>query len=207
MTERAIYIMKLTFMRFSGQEKQDLLKAWIAISLAFAILRGGILSYIFLAYFIISLLTVGIGFLLHELAHKFVALHFRCRAEFRADDRMLVFAVVSSFLGFVFAAPGAVMIQGNVTAEKNGKISLAGPAANLALAVIFLAGFLLVQKPGIIPGVLYEGFHINSLIALFNMLPFMNFDGAKILRWNKAIYVGTVFSASTLFFLTYLLPA
>ena len=107
-------------MRFSDIEKQHLMKAWIAVSLAFAILMGNIFSAEFIIYFVISLVTVGLGFLLHEMAHKFVAQRYGCWAEFRADDRMLMFAVLSAFLGFVFAAPGAVFIHGFVSREKNG---------------------------------------------------------------------------------------
>ncbi len=191
-------------MKFSEIEKQHLLKAWVAISLAFAILLGNILSLDFIIYFFISLFTVGIGFLLHEISHKLVAQKYGCWAEFRADDKMLIFAILSAFLGFIFAAPGAVFISGHVTKAKNGKISLAGPATNIILAVIFLClTFLPVE--GLIAVTLNYGFQINSFIALFNMIPFLNFDGEKILRWNKIIYFITVIFAASLVFLPRLL--
>ncbi|MBN2368310.1 site-2 protease family protein [Candidatus Woesearchaeota archaeon] len=175
-------------MKFSDIEKQHLLKSWVAVSLAFAILMGNILSSVFLVYFVIALITVGLGFLLHEIAHKYVAQKYGCWAEFRADDRMLIFAVFSAFLGFVFAAPGAVFIHGYVSKDKNGKISLAGPLMNIVLAVVFLGLQIGLQASGILFIVLNYGFRINSLIAVFNMIPFMNFDGAKIFRWNKLVY-------------------
>ena len=88
--------------------------------------------------FLISLFTAGIGFLLHELAHKFVAQYYGCEAEFRSMDQMLYFAVgLSLFVGILFAAPGAVMIAGGVTRKENGIISVAGPLTNYVLAGIF----------------------------------------------------------------------
>lgn len=174
-------------MKFSNKEVRDLVKAWFAISLAFAIvLSGDIFSNTFMFTFLLSGLTVGVGFLLHELAHKLVAQNYGCWAEFRAFNSMLIFAVAISFLGFVFAAPGAVMINGYVNLNKNGKISLAGPLTNLVLALLFLPAMLFpisfVQQIG------QYGFFINSWLALFNMIPIMGLDGSKILAWNKGIY-------------------
>lgn len=177
----------------SETELRDLLKAWVAISLAFTIVTAGLsLSFGFIVIFLVSGFTVGIGFLLHELSHKVVAQRFGCFAEFRSFDQMLILAVLMSFFGFVFAAPGAVMIQGNVNVRKNGLISAAGPLMNLFLALIFLIGLIVFPFTGML---FYYGFLINSWLALFNMIPFGNFDGAKVLRWNKIVYGAMVFVA------------
>jgi len=171
-------------------EIRDILKAWFAISLAFAIvLRNSEISFTYI--FIISALTVGIGFLLHELAHKITAQQFGCEAEFRSFDSMLMLAILMSFLGFIIAAPGAVFISGPVGKRRNGKISAAGPLMNLALAFVFLA-VSLVTANKILLTICSYGFMINTWLALFNMLPFGNFDGVKILRWNKAVYFSMV---------------
>jgi len=172
----------------SETEVRDLIKAWIAISAAFAILFSGtIFSISFYYSFIIASLTVGVGFLFHELGHKLMAQHYGCFAEFRAFNQMLILAVIMSFFGFVLAAPGAVMISGPVGIRRNGKISLAGPAVNIILATLFL-GFLLSNPSGITATIAYYGLLVNTWLALFNMIPFGNFDGAKILKWNKFIY-------------------
>src|SRR3989344_6422034 len=172
-------------------ELRDLAKAWIAISIAFAVvmtqpLSGQFLSKQLYANFIIASLTVGVGFLLHELAHKFVAQRYGCFAEFRASNFFLLLAIVMSFSGFVFAAPGAVMISGPVGVRRNGKISVAGPAVNLILALLFLA-ISFFYPNGIFRVISYYGFMINTWLALFNMIPFGNFDGKKILVWNKLV--------------------
>jgi len=178
---------------FSEEELGDLTKAWLAISLAFAIvLNGGFSIEITFGYmFLLSALTVGVGFIFHELSHRTVAKHFGCYARFKSFDQMLILAVVMSFFGFVFAAPGAVMISGPVGRRRNGMISASGPAANLILALGFL-GLLLLEPIALVKNIAYYGFLINTWLALFNMLPFWNFDGKKILNWNKVVYFGMV---------------
>lgn len=179
----------------SETEIRDILKAWIAISIAFAILlSSSIFSSDFYVKFILASLTVGTGFLLHELGHKVVAQRYGCFAEFRSFDNMLLLAIAMSFFGFIFAAPGAVMISGRVNKTRNGKISAAGPIVNLVLALGFLA-LVFLQLPNLFKFIAYYGFYINSWLALFNMIPFWLFDGSKILRWNKLVYGGIVIVA------------
>lgn len=170
----------------SKLELKEISKAWLAISVAFGIVIGGgfALSFGFFNAFLLSALTVGIGFLFHELSHKIVAQKYGCFAEFRAFDTMLILAVIMSFFGFVFAAPGAVFISGPVGRKRNGKISAAGPAANLILALIFLSIAINFGKSMITQ----YGFMINSWLALFNLLPIGNFDGRKVLAWDKRVY-------------------
>jgi Zn-dependent protease len=180
----------------SQKEITDLLKAWIAISIAFGIIlkdQIGFLNALGVAAF-----SVGLGFLLHELSHKFVAQHYKCFAEFRSFDQMLLLAIAMSFFGFVFIAPGAVMIQGFVDYRKNGIISVAGPIMNLLLATLFLASLTL----GVFPIISQYGFIINSWLALFNMIPVWQFDGKKILAWNKVVYFTVAFIA---FFYSFIL--
>jgi len=194
-------------MKFSSIEKKDLFYAGIMISLAFAILLSGgfnILNSGFLVVFVISFFTAGLGFLLHELMHKYVAQSYDLWAEFRANYKMLWLAVFFSFFGFIFAAPGAVYIHGKITRERNGKISVAGPLTNLFLAVIFLILIFLVSTESIILNTFFGfGLTINSLLAAFNMIPVMPFDGAKIISWNKPIYYTTLILGVGLFVLSF----
>ncbi|MCK4883502.1 MAG: hypothetical protein KAS30_01400, partial [Candidatus Diapherotrites archaeon] len=120
-------------------EKKDILISWLTISLAFAILLSrdflNLMTFIFA--FPVALVTVGTGFILHEMAHRVVAKHFGKKAEFRAWKFGLIFAILSAFLGFIFAAPGAVYIFGTVTRKQNGMISIAGPLTNIGVAIFF----------------------------------------------------------------------
>lgn len=191
----------------SKTELIDIAKAWLAISLAFTIAFAGLhFTSNFLAQFLtpllISMLTVGIGFLLHEMAHKFAAQRYGCVAEFRAFNEMLFLAIAMSFLGFVFAAPGAVMISGMITRKENGIISFAGPITNYVLALLFLGlSFFLPAPTPILSSILASGFQINLWLGLFNMIPFLNFDGKKILAWNKFVWGGMVLFGIAFMFL------
>jgi Zn-dependent protease len=171
-------------------ETRDLLKAWLAISLAFAIATAGFgFSYKFMTAVAIAAFTVGVGFLSHELTHKFVAQKFGCWAEFRSFDRMLIIAIVMSFFGFVFAAPGGVFIRGRQSLRHNGIISASGPATNIVVSLLFL-GIAMIVPSGFVfaKTVASYGFFINSWLAAFNLLPFFNFDGKKVLDWSKPAY-------------------
>ncbi len=188
-------------MRFSSDEIIEIAKAWLAISIAFAIVLGksDIFSSSFLLNFIVSAITVGLGFLLHELAHKMLAQKYGCFAEFKAFNFMLILAIASSFFGFIFAAPGAVFISGHVTTSRNGKISLAGPLVNIALAIIFLV-LAMLDLGNFLNLVTSYGASINSWLALFNLIPILGLDGSKVLTWNKPIYFIAVAVSAILVF-------
>jgi Zn-dependent protease len=197
-------------MRFTTKEKKDLLFAGAGISLAFAILLGGgyqvLLTYNikFFVVFIIAFLTAGTGFLLHELMHKFYAQKYGLYAEFHAFYNWIGLAILFSFFGFIFAAPGAVFIRGlNITREKNGKISLAGPVTNIVLAILFLLILLVSPAESILKEIGTLGLSINSLLAAFNMIPVMPFDGSKIIAWSKPVYYTTTAIAVGLYFLSW----
>jgi len=105
--------------------------------------------------------------------------------------------------GFIIAAPGAVMIRGFLTRERNGKISLAGPLTNIILAIIFLIPMLLIKSEGILGLFFSYGLTINSLLAVFNLIPVPPFDGYKVRQWNNGIYIASVVVAILLFLTTF----
>lgn len=178
--------------RFISREVRDILISMLVITLVFAYLFSGRNFQVLYSSVIIpvTFIAVGMGFVLHELAHKFVAIRYGFWAEYRLWIEGLFLALISAALGFVFAAPGAVYIHGEyISKEQNGKISLAGPATNIILGGLF---FLLIYYFSSVPilgalGLL--GFTVNSFLALFNLIPFSILDGAKIFRWNPLIWI------------------
>jgi len=203
--------------KISRREEADLFVAWVAISLAFTIIfisPNGLLSVNLrvppltaLLFFVISLVTVGIGFILHEMAHKFTAMKFGYYAEFKKDNMMLLVAIaLAALVGVVFAAPGATVIYNNsidgrgISREENGKISAAGPLVNLILCIPF-AGLLIYGGAGAgLAGNLFStvgliGLQVNAMIAAFNMLPVSILDGKKVFAWNKGIFAILILAA------------
>ena len=175
--------------RIPPRERRDLLIAWLAISIAFTLIyiRGGINVAELVFFFVMSLITVGVAFVLHELAHKFSAMRYGYWAEFQKDNQMLLVAVVmAALVGIVFAAPGATYIYGNATRTENGRISAAGPVTNLLLCIPFAALWLLGGELLAIVGLV--GLRVNAMIATFNMLPISILDGRKVLAWNPAVF-------------------
>jgi Zn-dependent protease len=196
----------------SNKELNDLVLAWILVSFAFAVARtadkgitfDAFFSLGFLLFMAISAVTVGLAFIAHEMAHKIVAQKYHCWAEFRADLTMLGLGVLMSFLGVVFIAPGAVMIFGEIDYRQNGKISLAGPLTNIILAIILLPLLFMHFSSSILTEIIDSGYLINAWLALFNMIPFWNFDGAKIYAWDRKTYFTLVILSAFLIFLYFM---
>lgn len=193
--------------RISSVELKDLLLSLVALVFAFSVLIGGG-KIPGLEMILIITVGVGTGFLLHEMAHKFVALHFGYFAEYRANMMGLIFAVAAAFVGFIFAAPGAVMISkpnapqefymqdpfGQEELKREIKretllISLAGPMTNIVLAVFFFLLLMLSPSSGLAAQAANFALIINLILAAFNMLPFGPLDGKKIFDSNRMVWL------------------
>ena len=192
--------------RITRRERSDLLIAWLAISIAFSLIfiRGGVTVELFVIYLLVSMFTVGIGFILHEMAHKFTAMKYGFWAEFRKDNLMLLVAVaMAALVGVVFAAPGATVIYGTyISREQNGKISAAGPAVNILLCIpfaliLFVSGMFPVSflSRNLLALVGMVGLQVNAMIAAFNMLPVSVLDGKKVLAWNPGVFAVLIIAA------------
>jgi Zn-dependent protease len=211
--------------RIGRTELLDLLLSLAVLTFAFSIIgKSGVPGA---DMFFISAMGVGSGFLLHEMAHKFVAQRYGYWAEYRANRMGLVFIIVMAFMGFIFAVPGAVMIrkdsydlprftrpraddlsldQNEMTAGREELwIALAGPMTNIVLTLFF---FSLIKSGivagGLLMGVAYFGFFINLILAGFNMIPVGPLDGAKIFRGSRLVWaivgVPTILAALPVFF-------
>ncbi len=190
---------------FSGTEVRDIVLAWLALGVAFTIAISsrafGTATFNDLAtVFVTALVTVGSGFVLHELSHKFTAERYGFWAEFRVWPLGLLLALVTAFIGFIFAAPGATYISGtNISQSENGKISIAGPLTNVAVAVAFLPLVLFPGIPFFWVQLGSEGVSINIFLALFNLLPVPPLDGAKVFAWNKLRWAAVFLPLALLF--------
>jgi len=125
------------------------------------------------------------SFLLHEIAHKLSAQRYGLWAEFRLTlfGALITLLSMLPFPFFKIISPGAVMIAGAITAKEAGKTALAGPLTNIALSTMFSA--LAASSSNTVETIAVFGAWINSIIALFNLIPFGIMDGLKVFRWNK----------------------
>lgn len=182
-------------------ELKHILVSVLLLSLALSIKWGGYSFPSVILSMPIILIAVGSGFILHELAHKFVAQHYGAYATYRAWPLGLMIMMFLAILpgGIIFAAPGAVYIferyYGQITRKQNGIISLAGPATNILLAILFLMlAFFSLPLSFLLPvGFLVQigtmGFSVNIFLAFFNMIPFPPLDGSKVLSWDWRIWL------------------
>ncbi len=193
--------------RISRVELIDLTISLFALIIAFSVL--GERKVPGMEVIMISALGAGSGFLLHELAHKFVAQKYGYWAEYRANRAGLVFMIVTAFMGILIAAPGAVWFGKAGAAPQMGYpfghesspeqvererkeqlwIALAGPLTNIALTVFF---FLILVSGAVTSnlgfGAIYYAIFINLTLAAFNLLPFGPLDGAKVFGVSRAIW-------------------
>ena len=193
--------------RFTRNEIRDLIISFIVIALGFSILycNRDYNQIIFL--FPIVMIGVGAGFIFHELGHKFTAMHYGYWAEYQLWPTGLVIALLSSFFGFIFAAPGAVYIYSNgMLEEENGIVSLAGPAVNIVLGLLFY-GILMSLGPitdeagYIIALICLLGTRINFFLAAFNLLPIPPLDGSKVMSWSIPVWlIAFIISAGLVLF-------
>jgi len=198
----------------TSKELEDLVISALLLALAFGIaLSGGIHAFFdprsLLIVSLKAVVSVSLGFVLHEMGHRFVARRFGCFAQYTMWPIGLMLALACSLFGFVFAAPGAVMIypgtdpqgRATLTREKIGLISIAGPVMNICLGGVFL--LLNAAYP---MSLLSLGAQINAWLAIFNLIPFGPLDGAKIIGWNKKAWLAALAAGIGLFAVQYFAP-
>jgi Zn-dependent protease len=120
----------------------------------------------------------------------------------------LLFAVVASFAGFIFAAPGAVMIskpaatqafymQDPFSQEELKReikketlwISLAGPMTNIILTVFFFLALIFAPSSSTASMAANFALFINLTLAAFNLIPIGPLDGKKIFDSNRTVWL------------------
>lgn len=149
-----------------------------------------------------AFLAVSSGFVLHELAHKVVAQRYGHWAEFRAQFGALgITLLIAAFFQFLFAAPGAVVIQGRVTPRENGIISLVGPGTNFVVGLLLLPFYAFQVNDTAASRIMGVVSGVNGLLAVFNLLPIGPFDGRKVWRWNPGVYIVALVLCLALFVL------
>ena len=189
-------------MAFSDYEKEQLRESIGFLTLAFALaLSNGLFVVmddpsILITTLPLAFAAVMTGFLLHELAHKWMAQQYGCWAEYRGNKNGLYFALAMSAFGFLLAAPGAVMVSGRITDRQNGIIAAVGPLTNIAIAIVALPIYIFtagLDWPISLLGELARFIIvINLILGGFNMIPVQPLDGSKVIMWSKTAYLSII---------------
>ncbi len=208
--------------QFTTNEIFDILVSVIAISLALTLSQGGGLDGMmkmpagdFISLFALFTFTIGLGFVLHEIMHKYYAIKFGAWAQFQAWPLGLgMMFVMALFLPIMFIAPGAVVIYAHsISRRENGIISVAGPITNIVISILFLligvAGALFIAEDfgtltvfGQKVSVFFLGAGVNAFLAFFNMLPIPPLDGSKVIAWDFKVWIGVALVAFMLMSIT-----
>lgn len=187
--------------KFSRIEIRHLIISIIVMTIAFTFaLTGNNLITGLSNGFNLSIIPYGIAisffgiltaFFFHEIAHKVMAQRHSLWSEYRMFPQGLVLALFLGLLSpFVFAAPGAVMFMGGSRHHETGKIAMAGPLANIIVAIITLLIYrFVVFEIDIITQIFAFVCLINAFLATFNLLPLGPLDGVKIIKWNPTIWI------------------
>jgi Zn-dependent protease len=188
--------------RFSSTEIQHLtLGTALVIAAGVSFLIGSTASVLALA---IATVVFALGFILHELAHKYVAQAYGLWAEFRVNTMGVILTAISIFSPLKFIAPGAVVISGFADKDRMGLTAIAGPIVNIVITLALLVTIPIVSRTSIYFAVLY-GAAINAFLALFNLIPFAIFDGRKVYAWNRRYWTVIFVVALMLTAYTYIL--
>lgn len=191
----------------SHEELRDLILSIVALGFAFTLaLFGGsnTFSYVldpgFIPNFLLVTVIVGLSIVAKEMAQKGTSRALESHATYHIWSPGVIIAILSSFLGIVFAAVGGMKLaseyteragrwQINLSPKQMGIISSIGPLMSLSIAMSLLMLSPLSPTFGLERNLFFLSAEINALIALFSMVPFGPVDGNKVLRWSITIWL------------------
>lgn len=151
--------------------------------------------------------VVAVSILAHELPQKFMARRFGLKTIFKAWGSGIFLSWLLAPLGIFFPAYGSTYVKQidwryNPKKDKTGVIFAMGPISSLALGFtlwiirLLTASSLLAESAKI-------GYITSLSIALLNLIPTQAaggfvWDGKKIFRWNRKVWVMLVIASIAL---------
>ena len=160
---------------------------------------------------LIPIIAAAIAVVPHEIAHRQTARVYGCNSRFILSFKgflaTLLINLLSRFTGvlvFVSGFTGIFCRFGLMSKDVEGKTAFAGPATNLAIAVISIL-LLLTLRPtnAYIDYLLSQTYEFNSYVAFFNLIPIPPLDGQKVMKWNIGIWVASIIFSLILAFMPF----
>lgn len=145
---------------------------------------------------IVFVIVIILAFAYHEFAHAIVADYLGDPTP-RSYGRItlnpwphislqgLIFLLMFGF-GGAFTPVRPHLLRGNMR-RSHALVAVAGPVANILMALFFAGIFRAVQGGGLLDNIwvgttLYYGVYLNVFLAIFNLLPVPPLDGFTILQ-------------------------
>jgi len=157
------------------------------------------------------------AFLLHELAHRYVARRYGCYAKYVLSPLGTLISLISTLIPIKVIIVGYVGIScpslyyynlynayRPVSQRKvNAYIALSGPLTNLVIAVL-LKGLVLIPSlttSPLIYWVITSSAKVNTWLALFNLIPLTPLDGSKIFTYKPVLSIALLMISLALFYI------
>jgi len=159
--------------------------------------------------FAFPLIAATLAIVPHELAHRQVARKYGCFSRFYLFPQGFIFTLVLNLVSpFGIFASGFTGISCNPFYDMSerdrisGLTSLAGPATNMVISVVFIAmSYSLASYiPFYYVYVFREVAALSSFVAFFNLIPIGPLDGSKVMKWNQGLWLGVIVLAFLLYF-------
>lgn len=166
----------------------------IVISLVFGsklLVAGSILGFTLVS------IIASISIVLHELAHKYTAIHLGCFSKYVLHPLGFILTLISAipFIPIKIIMPGVTLVFSRTLDPDrerriNGLTAFSGPLTNILLATLALATLSFFNpKLGLTRFFFTYMLQLNSWIAFFNLLPIPPLDGSKVLSWKTTLWV------------------
>ncbi|MBW2972553.1 hypothetical protein KY359_05955 [Candidatus Woesearchaeota archaeon] len=182
-------------------EKRGLLITIIVLAFIFSFREWGVEKFdiaIGIQNLLVSVVIVAAAFLVHEVAHRTVAVINGYRSQYRAWVLGLVIGLVVAFVSnghLLFLAPGVLLITHfpqhrlglkyhELSMRHLGWIAMSGSVLLMLFAVILKA---LATATGL--QVFHKAMIVFIWISLFDMVPIPPFNGSRTFFGSRYIYV------------------
>jgi Zn-dependent protease len=154
---------------------------------------------------LLYVITGGVAVTVHEMGHRYAAHHQDVKTEVKFWELGTIIMFFTGWLaGNVFAQPHRTIMEESEVKDhsREAKISLAGPATSICLAVLTVP-FLFVG--GDITRIASTLIMMSLLIALYHLMPFTPMDGKEILHWNRNLLIVILIPLMVIYYYLFLL--
>lgn len=126
----------------------------------------------------LSIMIAGPAIVLHELAHKFVAMGFGAEATLHAPYFMYAIVIILKLMRFpLLFIVGGYVAHTPLSAFPSAMVAVAGPMANFLIWAVISIGGKKKWFSKRYDKILFPMARLNIFLCIFNMLPIPGFDG------------------------------